>query len=260
VLLLSQATWKDVLVDRLLQLPAEQRAGERPRLLVVPSMYDILVGRISSLRLHDVPLVEVLKNPQEDLAFFMKGVLDKAIAGLLLALGFPVLLVAAVLIKLTSPGPILYCQQRVGRGGKKFTLYKLRTMVDGAEQETGPVLAGREDERVTWVGRFLRKTRIDEIPQLFNVLDGTMSLVGPRPERPEFVEELTKQIPFYGQRHAVKPGLTGWAQVSYTYGASVEDALEKLQYDLFYIKHLNLPLDLFIIFKTAKTVVLRRGT
>src|SRR5205823_4469907 len=112
---------------------------------------------ISSLRLHDVPLVEVLKNPQEDLAFFMKGVLDKGIAGLLLALSFPVLLVAAVLIKLTSPGPILYCQQRVGRGGKKFTLYKLRTMVDGAEQETGPVLAGPEDERVTWVGRFLRK-------------------------------------------------------------------------------------------------------
>ncbi|HKA55545.1 MAG TPA: sugar transferase [Candidatus Binatia bacterium] len=256
VLLLSPATWKDVLVDRLLQLTAGQRAGERPRLLVVPSMYDILVGRVSSLRLHDVPLVEVLKNPQEDLAFFMKGVLDKAIAGLLLVLGFPVLLVAALLIKLTSSGPILYCQQRVGRGGKKFTLYKLRTMVDGAEQETGPVLAGPADERVTWVGRFLRKTRIDEIPQLFNVLDGTMSLVGPRPERPEFVGEFLRTIPGYAERLQVKPGLTGLAQVDGEYHTTPE---YKLKYDLAYIYNYSLWLDMRIMAETVKVILTRQG-
>jgi exopolysaccharide biosynthesis polyprenyl glycosylphosphotransferase len=256
VLLLSPATWKDILVDRLLRLPAEPQAGERPRLLVVPSMYDILVGRVSSLRLHDVPLVEVLKNPQEDLAFFIKGVLDKVIAGLLLALGFPVLLVAAVLIKLTSPGPILYCQQRVGQGRKKFTLYKLRTMVDGAEQETGPVLAGPEDERVTWVGRLLRDSRIDEIPQLLNVFNGTMSLVGPRPERPEFVGEFLRTIPGYAERLQVKPGLTGLAQVDGEYHTTPE---YKLKYDLAYIYNYSLWLDMRIMAETVKVILTRRG-
>ena len=130
----------------------------------------------------------------------------------------------------------------------------------GRRGETGPVWASKAgDPRVTSVGAFLRRTRLDELPQLWNVLVGEMSFVGPRPERPEFVAELTRQIPFYGQRHIVRPGLTGWAQVRYTYGASVEDALEKLQYDLFYIKHLSIPLDLFIIAQTIKTVVLRAG-
>ena len=128
-----------------------------------------------------------------------------------------------------------------------------------AEAETGAVWAQHDDERVTVVGRFLRRTRFDELPQLWNVLIGEMSLIGPRPERPEFVAELTRQIPFYGERHTVKPGITGWAQVRYTYGASVEDALEKLQYDLFYIKNLTITLDLFIFFDTIKTVILRRG-
>jgi len=256
VLLLSPATWKDVLVDRLLRLPAQQQVGVRPRLLVVPSMYDILVGRVSSLRLHDVPLVEVLKNPQEDLAFFIKGLLDKGIAGLLLALGFPVLLVAAVLIKLTSPGPVLYCQQRVGQGGKRFTLYKLRTMVDEAEQKTGPVLAGPEDERVTWVGRFLRNTRIDEIPQLFNALNGTMSLVGPRPERPEFVDEFVRTILGYAERLQVKPGLTGLAQVDGEYHTTPE---YKLKYDLAYIYNYSLWLDMRIMAETVKVILTRRG-
>jgi lipopolysaccharide/colanic/teichoic acid biosynthesis glycosyltransferase len=128
-----------------------------------------------------------------------------------------------------------------------------------AESKTGAVWAQANDSRVTPIGRFLRRARLDEIPQLWNVLKGEMSLVGPRPERPEFVAELTEKIPFYGFRHVVRPGLTGWAQVRYTYGASVEDALEKLQYDLFYIKHLSIPFDLFVLFSTVKTVVLRRG-
>jgi lipopolysaccharide/colanic/teichoic acid biosynthesis glycosyltransferase len=128
-----------------------------------------------------------------------------------------------------------------------------------AEATTGAVWASADDPRITPLGRFLRRTRLDELPQLWNVLKGDMSFVGPRPERPEFVHQLTQDIPFYGQRHVVRPGLTGWAQVRYTYGASVEDALMKLQYDLYYIKNLSLALDLYIIFSTIKTVVLRRG-
>jgi lipopolysaccharide/colanic/teichoic acid biosynthesis glycosyltransferase len=128
-----------------------------------------------------------------------------------------------------------------------------------AEDKTGPVWAREEDDRIIPSGRFLRRARLDELPQLWNVLLGNMSLVGPRPERPEFIQELTRVIPFYGQRHVVKPGVTGWAQVRYSYGASVEDAMEKLQYDLFYIKNLSIALDLFIIFLTVKTVILRRG-
>jgi lipopolysaccharide/colanic/teichoic acid biosynthesis glycosyltransferase len=133
-------------------------------------------------------------------------------------------------------------------------------MRQDAEAATGAVWAQKNDVRVTAFGRLLRATRLDELPQLWNVLVGEMSLVGPRPERPEFVENLTRQIPFYGQRHVVRPGLTGWAQVRYSYGASVEDALEKLQYDLYYIKNLSLPLDLFVMIETMKTVLLRRGT
>jgi len=161
---------------------------------------------------------------------------------------------------MTSPGPAFYSQRRVGRQGRVFTVHKLRSMCANAEKDTGPVWAsGAADMRVTKLGRIMRRTRLDELPQLWNIFIGEMSLVGPRPERPEFVQQLSREIPFYGQRHIVKPGLTGWAQVRYTYGASLEDALEKLQYDLFYIKHMSVKLDLFIIFETVKTVVLRRG-
>jgi sugar transferase (PEP-CTERM system associated) len=187
-----------------------------------------------------------------------KRSMDVLIAGVGLVIAAPIMLVAG-LIKLTSPGPILYSQQRVGLQGRVFTIRKFRSMRQDAEAVTGAVWAQKNDVRITPFGRFLRRSRLDEIPQLWNALTGDMSLVGPRPERPEFVSELTKQIPFYGQRHAVKPGVTGWAQVRYTYGASVEDALQKLQYDLFYIKNMSLALDLFIIFDTVKTVVLRRG-
>jgi lipopolysaccharide/colanic/teichoic acid biosynthesis glycosyltransferase len=170
------------------------------------------------------------------------------------------MLLVALLIRVTSPGAVLYHQRRVGQYGRIFTLHKFRSMWADAEKTTGPVWASKEgDVRVTSVGRFLRRSRLDELPQLWNVLKGDMSLVGPRPERPEFVEELTRQIPFYRQRHIVRPGLTGWAQVRYTYGASVEDSMEKLQYDLFYIKHMTIAFDLFILFSTVKTVVLRRG-
>jgi sugar transferase (PEP-CTERM system associated) len=180
-----------------------------------------------------------------------------SLVGLIVSL--PVMALVAAAVRATSAGPVLYRQQRVGLNGHIFTVLKIRTMRQDAEASTGPVWSRPNDARVTPIGRFLRRTRLDEVPQIWNVLRGEMSVVGPRPERPSFVEQLTAQIPFYGQRHVVKPGLTGWAQVRYTYGASVEDAIEKLQYDLYYIKNLSFALDLVIVLETIKTVVLRRG-
>lgn len=181
-----------------------------------------------------------------------------AVAGLLI--GWPVMLLVALAVKLTSKGDILYTQERVGLNGEVFTVYKFRSMCENAEAETGPVWASKAgDMRVTPIGTWLRRSRLDEMPQLWNVLIGNMSFVGPRPERPAFVNRLTEEIPFYRQRHIVRPGITGWAQVRYTYGATTEDALQKLQYDLYYIKNLSIALDLYIILSTVKTVLLRRG-
>jgi sugar transferase (PEP-CTERM system associated) len=188
-----------------------------------------------------------------------KRALDIGVSLVALVVTLPLTLLIAVTVKLTSRGSVLYHQQRVGQHGRVFTVHKFRSMSENAEADTGPVWAVTNDHRVTPVGRFLRRARLDELPQLWNVLAGDMSLVGPRPERPEFVQQLTAKIPFYGQRHVLRPGLSGWAQVRYTYGASVEDALEKLQYDLFYIKHVSIAFDLFIIFATVKTVILSRG-
>jgi sugar transferase (PEP-CTERM system associated) len=180
-----------------------------------------------------------------------------SIVGLLLSL--PLLPFVALAIKLTSPGRILYRQKRVGRNGVVFDCYKFRTMRADAEADTGPTWAEDDDPRITPVGRFLRKSRMDEIPQLWNVLRGDMSLVGPRPERPEFVEELNRKIPYYQLRHATRPGITGWAQVRYKYGSSIEDAKEKLRYDLFYVKNMAPGLDLLILFHTVKVILLGRG-
>jgi sugar transferase (PEP-CTERM system associated) len=180
-----------------------------------------------------------------------------SIVGLILAA--PLMALIAGAIALSSRGPVLYRQTRVGAGGTTFDVIKFRTMRVDAEQASGPVWSRPNDTRVIPIGRLLRRMRLDEIPQLWNVLKGQMSFVGPRPERPAFVEQLTASIPFYSQRHVVKPGLTGWAQVRYTYGASVEDAIEKLQYDLYYVKHLSIALDVVIVLETIKTVLLRRG-
>jgi sugar transferase (PEP-CTERM system associated) len=180
-----------------------------------------------------------------------------SLIGILVALPFVPFIV--ILIAIDSPGSVLFRQVRVGKGDKYFILYKFRTMRQDAEQKTGAVWASTNDKRVTKVGTFLRKSRIDELPQLINVLRGEMSLVGPRPERPEFVQKLKEVIPYYSERHFVKPGVTGWAQVSYPYGASVDDAIEKLRFDLFYIKNLSLALDINIIIRTFLVVLLQRG-
>jgi lipopolysaccharide/colanic/teichoic acid biosynthesis glycosyltransferase len=169
------------------------------------------------------------------------------------------MVLTAIAIALESGLPVLYRQERLGENGKAFTLCKFRSMRTDAEKDGTPIWARDKDERVTRVGRFIRTTRLDELPQIWNVLRGDMSFVGPRPERPFFVAELAKKIPFYQQRHAVKPGLTGWAQVKYRYGASLEDAMEKLRYDLYYIKHLSVFFDLTIVFDTVKVVLFGKG-
>ena len=208
------------------------------------------------LRPSDLAIGEGLISPARAAA---KRVFDLVMSGLLLLLASPVLGVLAVLIKLDSEGPVFYSQERVGQGGKVYKVYKLRTMRKDAEKLSGPVWASQKDPRVTRIGQFLRKTRLDEIPQAWTVFRGDMSFVGPRPERPFFVEQLKSQIPFFGLREAVKPGITGWAQIRYPYGATVEDSKNKLEYDLYYVQHQSLFLDLAICFHTIKTVLFGRG-
>jgi exopolysaccharide biosynthesis polyprenyl glycosylphosphotransferase len=175
-----------------------------------------------------------------------------------LVLCLPMIPFIILAIRLSSPGPIFFKQTRVGLRGRPFSVIKFRTMRQDAEMN-GAVWATKNDSRVTPLGRFMRKTRLDEIPQLWNVLRGEMGFVGPRPERPEFVEWLNAEIPFYDLRHIIRPGITGWAQVRYRYGASLEETKQKLEYDLYYVKHLSIGLDLLIMFETIKTIILRRG-
>jgi sugar transferase (PEP-CTERM system associated) len=190
---------------------------------------------------------------------WVKRVADLTLSLVMGLLAIPLMVLTALAIRLEDGGPVLYCQERVGENGRPFTLCKFRSMRTDAEHAGTPIWATDGDDRITRVGRFIRKTRLDELPQLWNVLRGDMSFVGPRPERPYFVTELSRQIPFYQQRHAVKPGVTGWAQVKYRYGASVEDAMEKLRYDLYYIKHLSVFFDMTIVFDTVKVVLFRKG-
>jgi sugar transferase (PEP-CTERM system associated) len=224
------------------------------------SVYEEYMGKIAVENLRPSWLIFSEGFRKSRILGVTKRILDFVVATFGLIVALPLMAIIALAIKLTSPGPILYHQRRVGRLGRIFTVHKFRTMRVDAEAATGPVWAAKDgDVRVTAIGSWLRRTRLDELPQFWNVLKGEMSLVGPRPERPEFVEALKRDIPYYGQRHVVRPGVTGWAQVRYTYGASTEDALQKLQYDLYYIKNSSMALDLFIIFDTIKTVIRRKG-
>jgi sugar transferase (PEP-CTERM system associated) len=190
---------------------------------------------------------------------FLRPVVSVSVALILSILTLPLIPIIVIVIKLSSPGPVLYRQSRVGLRGRVFKCSKFRTMRRDAEADSGPTWASDDDPRITKVGKFLRYTRLDEIPQLWNVLRGEMEFVGPRPERPEFVEWLTREIPYYQLRHTVAPGVTGWAQVCYKYGNTIEDAKEKLRYDLFYIKNMSISLDLWILFQTIKTVLFGKG-
>jgi sugar transferase (PEP-CTERM system associated) len=190
---------------------------------------------------------------------FVKRSFDLLFSGLLLLLSSPIMLLTALLVRLESRGPVFYKQERVGLNGTTFDVVKFRSMRTDAEKDGKPRFASKNDDRVTRVGRFIRRVRIDELPQLFNVLRGEMSLVGPRPERPFFVDDLTTKVPYYAVRHSVKPGVTGWAQVRYEYGSTLEDSVEKLQYDLYYVKNHTLFLDLLILLETVVVVLTGKG-
>ncbi len=228
----------------------------------MPLLYEQVTGRVPIEHLGQRYWTAVL--PLEGTSIFdpypaVKRVFDVALALLGLAIFAVQLPVIALAVRLDSRGPLFFSQPRVGQNGRIFHVYKLRSMVPDAERDTGPQWATPDDPRVTRVGRLLRRTRLDEVPQLINVLRGEMSLIGPRPERPEFVADLSKTIPFYRVRHAVKPGITGWAQVRYRYGRSEEDALVKLQYDLYYIRHQSLALDLLILLRTVGKMLSLQG-
>ena len=224
------------------------------------SVYERITGKIAVDALRPSYLIFNEGFSRHPWAALTKRAFDLTIGFVLIALTWPLMVLTALAVRFDSAGPILFTQERVGRDGRQFVLLKFRSMRVDAEKTTGPVWATQDDPRITRVGRFIRKTRLDELPQLVNVLAGHMSIVGPRPEREHFVAELAQKIPYFRQRHIVKPGLTGWAQINYRYGASFEDSVQKLQYDLYYIKNQSVLFDLSILFNTVKIVILRKGT
>jgi exopolysaccharide biosynthesis polyprenyl glycosylphosphotransferase len=251
VIIVSEGAWQDRMLDALSRWP-----GERAQIYVVPSPYEILIGRREHLRLHDIPLIEVLHDEPTAGGIAAKRSFDAVLATALLVVAAPVMVLVAAAIRATEGRPVIFRQTRVGKDGTPFTIYKFRTMQREAEQATGPVLASENDPRVTTLGRVLRATRLDELPQLWNVLLGDMSFVGPRPERPEFVCHYEQEIQGYRERFKVRPGLTGYAQVNGEYHTS---ATTKLKYDLSYMYNRSFWLDLKILSETAKVMLTRRG-
>jgi exopolysaccharide biosynthesis polyprenyl glycosylphosphotransferase len=245
----EDSSWRDGLPER---IPRDWPAD----LLVWPSPFETMIGRLRFRIVGDLPLLEAKTRPLEGVPAAGKRVFDIVVSATLLAPGLPVLAVAALLVAVTSRGGIFYRQMRVGKDGRPFKLWKLRTMRAGAERDTGAILASPGDARVTHVGRLLRAARIDEIPQLWNVLVGDMSLVGPRPERPEFTERFSQSVPGYSLRHSARPGMTGLAQVSGDYATEPEI---KLRYDLAYLNNWSIGLDLAILLRTLPVILTRRG-
>ena len=223
------------------------------------ALFESLFGRLATTALRPSRLIFSAELGPKPQSVMWQSIYSSVIAFVGLIVCLPVMAIVAIAVKFSSPGPVMYRQTRVGLHGKPFTLLKFRSMYTDAESETGAVWASKNDPRVTGVGRWVRKLRLDEIPQFINVLRGDMSLVGPRPERPEFVKEFSERIPFYPQRLCVKPGITGWAQINHKYGDTVEDTVVKLEYDLYYIKNLSPSLDFYIIFNTMKVILLSRG-
>jgi sugar transferase (PEP-CTERM system associated) len=222
--------------------------------------YESVCMRISTLELRPSQLVFSGELGPRPGILLMQAAYNLVLAVIGTIVLAPVMLAVAICVKFSSPGPVLYRQTRVGLDDRLFTVYKFRSMNADAEAKTGAVWASKEDPRITRVGRYLRKFRLDELPQFFNVLRGDMALVGPRPERPEFVKTLSEKIPYYRQRHCVKPGITGWAQINYKYSDTLEDTIAKLEFDLYYIKNVSPSLDAYIIFHTLKTMLLTRGS
>lgn len=253
VLLVSDRGWRDAALDTL----STARVSGSLRVAIYPSVWDMAIGRLRHATLHDTPLIEVRRIPNEPLSRLTKRCFDATFAALGLLLTAPLMLFVAAAVKLSSPGPVFYLQDRVGQGGRTFRLIKFRTMIPDAERENEERLAEPNDPRITRVGAWLRRFRIDELPQLINVLKGDMSFVGPRPERPGFVARFAAEVPGYMERHQVKPGMTGLAQVRGYYDTAPE---KKLKYDLAYIYNYSFTLDLLILVETLKVILTRRGS
>ncbi len=266
-----EETVRQLGIDEVIVAVRQQRGGVLPlRALLDCRLNGVQVTDLARYfeRVHGQVPIESLKISwliyghgfrQNVLRGIVKRCFDLMVSAVLIVVAAPLVLLAALLIAAEGGGPVIYRQERVGHHGRTFTVFKLRSMSQDAEQDGKPAWAQSNDPRVTRVGRLIRRSRIDELPQLLNVLKGEMSFVGPRPERPEFVAMLTEQIPFYAVRHSVKPGLTGWAQVRYSYGATVEQSFRKLEYDLYYVKNHTLVLDLVILLETVRVVLLGEG-
>lgn len=226
---------------------------------IVPGFMHLITGLNQTNQIFGLPLIEVMPDPMPSWEKYTKRLFDLVLSLAILLITAPIFLILIVIIKVTSPGPAVFSQERVGLYGKSFTIYKFRTMYQDAEKRSGPVWATENDPRITPLGLWLRKLRLDEIPQLYNVLVGDMSLVGPRPERPYFVNQFKKQIPLYTRRLRVRPGITGWAQVKWKYDESLEDVKEKTKYDLFYVENMSLRMDFKILLNTIMTVLGGKG-
>jgi exopolysaccharide biosynthesis polyprenyl glycosylphosphotransferase len=228
-------------------------------LKIVPDLYDILSGQARTSQIYGIPLIDIMPQLMPEWEKKLKRIIDILVSLLILMISSPVILLAAIAIKLDSEGSVLFKQERCGQNGKLFKIYKFRSMRKDAEKSTGPVWSQKGDPRITRVGKILRTLRIDEIPQFLNVLKGEMSIVGPRPERPYFVEMLSLEIPYYQRRLKVRPGITGWAQVKHKYDETIEDVKTKLRYDLFYIENMSLRMDFKILFRTIFVVLFGKG-
>ncbi|MGQ9798995.1 MAG: sugar transferase, partial [Ignavibacterium sp.] len=229
------------------------------KIKIVPDLYEILSGQARTSQIYGMPLIDIMPELMPEWERKLKRLLDIVVSIVILLVSLPVTLLTAIAIKLDSEGPVFFTQERMGMNGKIFKMIKFRSMRKDAEKLTGPVWSQKNDPRVTRVGKIIRKLRIDEIPQFINVLKGDMSVVGPRPERPFFVEKLSQEIPYYKRRLKVRPGITGWAQVKHKYDESIEDVKIKLRYDLFYIENMSIRMDLKILFRTIFVVLFGKG-